>query len=93
MDPKAIEKLAHLAKLNIAEDQLDEVATSITNLLVLVDQLQAADTAQVLPMANPLDASQRLRADEVTEANLRDPFLNLAPAAEDGLYLVPKVLD
>lgn len=93
MDPKAIEKLAHLAKLNIAEDQLDEVTTSITNMLALVDQLQAADTAQVLPMAHPLDANQRLRADEVTETNQREPFLNLAPTAEDGLYLVPKVLD
>lgn len=93
MDRSEIQKLATLAKLNISEDAVDEVAKSITDVLALVDQLQTADTRDVEPMAHPLDSVQRLRADEVTEPNQRDAFQAIAPATEDGLYLVPKVID
>ena len=88
-----IEKIAELARIRIAEDQIGEVTQRITEILGMVDQLQAADTAGVTPMANPLDATQRLRADEVTEMNRRDAFQAIAPAVEDGLYLVPKVIE
>jgi len=88
-----IEKLADLARIQISESQFATTAASLTNVLALVDQLQAADTTGVAPMAHPLDAVQRLRADEVTETNQRDAFLAIAPATEDGLYLVPKVIE
>ena len=88
-----IEKIAELARIRIAEDQIGEVTQRITEILGMVDQLQAADTEGVTPMANPLDATQRLRADEVTEADRRNDFQAIAPAVEDGLYLVPKVID
>jgi aspartyl-tRNA(Asn)/glutamyl-tRNA(Gln) amidotransferase subunit C len=58
-----------------------------------VDQLQAAATEDVLPMAHPLNMSQRLRADEVTESNERDEFQMNATSVEDGYYLVPKVIE
>lgn len=93
MDRSEIQKLATLAKLNISADAVDEVAESIANVLALVDQLQAADTRGVEPMAHPLDAVQRLRPDEVTEPNQRAAFQAIAPATENGLYLVPKVID
>lgn len=93
MDRSDIEKLAHLARLEIRPEALDEVATRIANVLALVDQLKALDTGHVAPMAHPLDAVQRLRADEVTEPDRRDDFLAIAPATENGLYLVPKVID
>lgn len=93
MDPKDIQKLANLARLNISDNALEEVATSISNVLALVDQLQAADTENVAPMAHPLDAIQRLRADEITEPNVREQFQAIAPATENGLFLVPKVID
>lgn len=93
MEPKDLQKLAHLARLNIADDQLPEVAERITNVLALVDQLQAADTSRVKPMAHPLDATQRLRADEISETDVREQFLAIAPASEDGLFLVPKVIE
>lgn len=93
MDHSEIKKLAHLARLEIRPEALDEVAERISNVLNLVDQLQALDTAHVEPMAHPLDAVQRLRADEVSEPNCRDAFLAIAPATENGLYLVPKVID
>lgn len=93
MDRSDIAKLAELARIEIADSTVDEVAKSITDVLALVDQLQAADTDGIAPMAHPLDATQRLRADVVTESNQREDFQALAPAAEQGLYLVPKVID
>jgi aspartyl-tRNA(Asn)/glutamyl-tRNA(Gln) amidotransferase subunit C len=88
-----IEKIAELARIRIADDQIGEVTQRITEILGMVDQLQAADTAGIEPMANPLDAIQRLRADEVTETNRRDAFQAIAPAVENGLYLVPTVIE
>ena len=88
-----IEKIAELARIRISDDQIGDVTARITEILQMVDQLQAADTSAVEPMANPLDAVQLLRPDEVTEENCRDAFQAIAPAVENGLYLVPKVID
>ena len=88
-----IEKIAELARIRIDDEQIADVTRRITDILGLVDQLQAADTADVEPMANPLDATATLRNDAVTESNQRDAFQAIAPATEDGLYLVPKVID
>ncbi|WP_370981372.1 Asp-tRNA(Asn)/Glu-tRNA(Gln) amidotransferase subunit GatC [Agaribacterium sp. ZY112] len=93
MNPSDIQKIAHLARVEISADVADETAKSITEVLTLVDQLQAADTEGVAPMAHPLDAVQRLRADSVSETNVREKMQNIAPAVENGLYLVPKVID
>ena len=88
-----IEKIAELARIRIADQQIGEVTQRITEILNMVDQLQAVDTSNIEPMANPLDATQRLRADEVTEVNRRDAFQAIAPAVENGLYLVPRVIE
>ena len=88
-----IAKLANLARIAISDDAADEVASRISTVLALVDQLQAVNTDGVLPMAHPLDAVQRLRADTVTEPNQRELFQSIAPAVQDGLYLVPQVID
>ena len=88
-----IEKIAELARIRIADDQVAGVTARITRILDMVDQLQAVDTSSIEPMANPLDATQRLRADEGTESDRRDDFQAIAPAVENGLYLVPKVIE
>jgi aspartyl-tRNA(Asn)/glutamyl-tRNA(Gln) amidotransferase subunit C len=88
-----IEKIAELARIRIAAPSIAAVTHSITAILELVDQLQTVDTDATEPMAHPLDATAVLRADEVTESDCRDQFQALAPAVEDGLYLVPKVID
>ena len=93
LDKTEIEKIAHLARLHINESETAEVTTRITDILALIDQMQSVDTEGVEPLAHPLDLEQRLRADEITEENQRDRLQKLAPASEDGLYLVPKVLD
>jgi aspartyl-tRNA(Asn)/glutamyl-tRNA(Gln) amidotransferase subunit C len=93
LDQADIEKLAELARVRIPREDIDEVTARIAGILELVDQMQAVDTGGVQPMANPLDASQRLREDQVTEDDRRDAFQALAPAVEDGLYLVPRVVE
>lgn len=88
-----VKKVAHLARLAVPEDQLPAYAQQLSNILKLVDQLSSVDTSGVEPMAHPLDMSQRLREDIVTETNQRDKYQTVAPEVEDGLYLVPKVLE
>ena len=90
---KDIEKVAVLARIRVDEEQVSALEKDLGNILDLVDQLGAADTDAVEPMAHPLDAVQRLRADEVTESNQRESFQAIAPSTENGLYLVPRVIE
>ena len=82
-----------LARLRIADDEIDDVAAKLSKIVDFVDQLQAAPTDDVTPMAHPLDQAQRLRPDAVTETDQRDAIQANAVAVKDGLYLVPKVID
>ena len=91
--PEDINKIAHLARLHIDEEKVEKISGDISNILSLVDQLQSANTDQIEPMAHPMDAAQILRADEVTETNKRDKLQTIAPNTEDGLFLVPKVIE
>ena len=88
-----VKKIAHLARLNINESDIDDYATNLSSILDLVEQMNSIDTSNVPPMAHPQDLAQRLRADEVLEENQRERFQNIAPATENGLYLVPKVIE
>jgi len=88
-----IKNIAHLARLAIDEDDTAAYADNLSNILALVEQMNAVDTSNVTPMAHPMDAVQRLRADEVTESNQRDSFQKIAPSVENGLFLVPKVIE
>lgn len=93
LDAKDVKKIAKLARLAINEDDIPAYATNLTNIIDLVEQMNAVNTDQVMPMAHPLDARQRLRPDQVTETDQRDHFQQIAPQVEDGLYLVPQVID
>jgi aspartyl-tRNA(Asn)/glutamyl-tRNA(Gln) amidotransferase subunit C len=94
-----VEKIAKLARIRIDANDIAEVSQRLGNILAMADRLQAIDTTGITPMANPLDATQRLRADVVTEPTgdaaikARDAFLAIAPSSADGLYLVPKVIE
>ena len=88
-----IEKIAHLARLGISDDDVPEYAQKLSNILEMVEQMNAVNTEGVTPMAHPLDAHQRLRADEVTEENQREHFQENAPDVESGLFLVPQVIE
>ncbi|MFS1522520.1 Asp-tRNA(Asn)/Glu-tRNA(Gln) amidotransferase subunit GatC [Microbulbifer sp. 2304DJ12-6] len=93
VDTQTVEKLAELARIAISKETLEEVSDRLGEILQLVDQLQAVNTDGVAPMAHPLDEEQTLRTDAVTESDRRKDFLALAPQAEQGLYLVPKVIE
>ncbi|MEK9711899.1 MAG: Asp-tRNA(Asn)/Glu-tRNA(Gln) amidotransferase subunit GatC [Thalassolituus sp.] len=93
LDQDQVRKIASLARLQIEDEKVAEYQTNLTNILDLVDQLSAADTDGIAPMAHPLDAVQRLRADVVTEENQREHFQKIAPAVDQGHYLVPKVVE
>ncbi|MNP33184.1 Glutamyl-tRNA(Gln) amidotransferase subunit C [compost metagenome] len=88
-----VEKIAHLARLGLNEADIPRTTETLNNILGLIDAMQAVDTDGIEPMAHPLDATQRLRADSVTEENRRDAYQAVAPAVENGLYLVPKVIE
>ncbi|WP_152220644.1 Asp-tRNA(Asn)/Glu-tRNA(Gln) amidotransferase subunit GatC [Pseudomonas sp. SCB32] len=88
-----VEKIAHLARLGLEEADISRTTDTLNNILGLIDAMQAVDTDGVEPLAHPLEATQRLRADTVTEENRREAYQAIAPAVEDGLYLVPKVIE
>lgn len=93
VDQSDIEKVALLARLKIDEGDVPQYVGNLSNILDLVAQMDQIDTEGVVPMAHPLDAAQRLRADEVSESDRRTEFQAVAPQVESGLYLVPRVIE
>ncbi len=86
-------KIARLARIEIKDEEIENYAKELSGIIDFVDQLNATDTTAVEPMAHPLDQVQRLRVDEVTEGDQRKLFQSIAPEVENGLYLVPKVIE
>ena len=93
LDKKQVQHIATLARLNLTDDEYRESVAKLSRIVDFVDQLSKADTSGVVPMAHPLDATQRLRPDVVTETDDRDRFQQNASAVADGFYLVPKVIE
>ena len=93
LNNEEVKKIAWLARIDIRDEDLPGYAQDLSGILDLVEQLSAVDTDQIIPLAHPLNQVQRLRADEVTEADHRDLFQSQAPQTEAGLYLVPKVIE
>jgi aspartyl-tRNA(Asn)/glutamyl-tRNA(Gln) amidotransferase subunit C len=93
IDVDEVKKIAKLAALDVKDEDLQSYADNLSNILGLVEQMSAVDTTGVTPMSHPFDVIQRLREDVVTEVDRREDFQAIAPKTEDGLYLVPKVLD
>lgn len=93
LSPEQIKQVAHLARLEVKPSNIDAYARQLSDIMRMVDQLSAVNTEGVQEMAHPLDMSQRLRADDVSESNQRETFQAQAPAVQEGLYLVPKVLE
>lgn len=93
IDAAQVGQIAHLARLAISDHESEDHARNLTDILAFVDRLAAIDSQGVEPMAHPLDMTQRLRADEVSEHNERERFQALAPSVSDGCYLVPRVIE
>lgn len=88
-----IEKVAHLARLNIDEQQTETYIHSLGNIFNLIEQMSQLNTMGVNPMAHPLNMTQPLREDAVTEPNQRESLQAIAPEVEAGLYMVPLVIE
>ncbi len=88
-----VKKIAFLARLSIQEENIEQYSQDLSSIFGLVEQMNAENVDDIEPMAHPQDAMQRLRDDVVTEVDQREKLLSNAPLTEDGLFLVPKVLD
>jgi len=88
-----VSRIARLARIEISPAEAQQTRDQLNRILAFVEQLQAVDTAGIEPMAHAVDVVQRLRPDAVTEADRRDVFQAIAPEAEAGLYLVPRVVE
>ena len=88
-----VKRMAHLARIEIAQQEVEPMLAQLSNIMGLVEQMQAVDTEGVAPMAHAQDLSLRLREDRVTETDQHEAFQAIAPEVEAGLYLVPKVME
>ncbi len=91
--PDQIARVAELARIELTPEEFAAMQHQLNAILAMVDAMQAVDTAGVEPMSHPQAMMQRLREDRVTEGDERESFQAIAPAVEDGLYLVPKVIE
>jgi len=93
LSPAEIRRIARLARIEVDDAQVASLAPELNAILGLVERMQAVDTAGVEPMSHPQAFAQRLREDAVTEADRREQYQSVAPRVEDGLYLVPRVIE
>jgi len=88
-----VRAIARLARIEVAEGEEAALAAQLNGILAMVEQMQGVDTRGVEPMSHPQEVRQRMREDSVTETDQREPFQSIAPQVEDGLYLVPQVIE
>ena len=88
-----VRHIAKLARLELAAGELEATQAKLNGIFSLIEEMQAVDTDGVEPMSHPQELAQRLREDRVTETDRRAAFQAVAPQTEDGLYLVPKVIE
>ncbi|MFA5677424.1 MAG: Asp-tRNA(Asn)/Glu-tRNA(Gln) amidotransferase subunit GatC [Pseudomonas sp.] len=93
LDRSDVERLAYLARIGLQDADIPAYAAKLSSIMGLIDKMQAVDTTGIQPLAHPLETTQRLRPDLVTESNQRDALQAIAPATEQGLYLVPRVIE
>ena len=90
---ETVRGLADLARIEFAESEAEALRNELNGILAMIDEMLAVDTAGIEPMAHPQETAQRLRDDAVTETDEHELFQSIAPQVEDGLYLVPKVIE
>ena len=93
LTPEQVKKIAHLARLSAPDENIDFYANQLSRILEFIEQMNKVDTTKIEPLAHPLEISQRLRPDVVTESDLSKKYQENAPLVEAGFYLVPKVID
>lgn len=88
-----VEKIARLSRLHLSDTEKEASLNQLNNVFDMIAKMQAIPTEGVEPMRHPHEVALRLREDVVSEDNLREHYQEHAPLVQDGLYLVPKVID
>ena len=86
-------KIAHLARINVSQEEIKQVEKKLVGILGLIEKMQDVDTDSIEPMSHALNINQPLREDKVTEKDIRDKSLCLAPHSEQSLFIVPQVIE
>jgi aspartyl-tRNA(Asn)/glutamyl-tRNA(Gln) amidotransferase subunit C len=93
INKEEIKKIAHLARINVSQKEVEQVEKKLVGILALIEKMQEVNTDSIEPMSHALDINQPLREDKVTEEDIRDKSLALAPHTEQSLFIVPKVIE
>ena len=93
LDLDQVRRIAHLARIEISDDEAQRTLAQLTDIFAMIERMQAVDTDGIEPMADPLGGSQRLRDDVVTEGDQRDAAMVNAPEQLNGLFIVPRVVE
>jgi len=88
-----VKRIARLARIRVTDDEAAQTQNQLNGIFTLIEEMQSADTAGIAPMAHAQDLSQRLRPDVANEPDRREAYQAVAPQTENGLYLVPKVIE
>ena len=88
-----VKRVAHLARIAVTEDEAEDVLNKLTGIFALIEDMRKVDTTGIEPMSHAQDVSLALREDKVTETDRHADYQRVAPAVEDGLYLVPRVVE
>ncbi len=88
-----VRRIAHLARIEITEPETEQTLVQLNEIFRLIEQLQSVNTAGIEPMSHPLGGSQRLREDLASDKAGREAIMKNAPASQDGLFLVPRVVE
>jgi aspartyl-tRNA(Asn)/glutamyl-tRNA(Gln) amidotransferase subunit C len=88
-----VQRIAHLARLEITPAEADDVREKLDSIFEMIGHMRAVDTNGIVPMSHAQDMMLPLREDRVTETDRREVYQSVAPAVQDGLYLVPKVIE
>ena len=88
-----VKRIAHLARIEISAAETEQTLVQLNQIFKLIEQLQSVDTAGIEPMSHPLGGGQRLREDVAGDQPPRESIMRNAPASQDGLCLVPRVIE
>ena len=93
VDAETVRRIARLARIAVAEDEVEHLKGELNAMLAFVEQLQEVDVAGVEPMTSVTPMAMKMRVDEVTDGGDAEAVLANAPLSEDGFYMVPKVIE
>ena len=93
VDTDIVRRIAHLARIAVAEEEMEHLKGELNAILAWVEQLGEVDVADVEPMTSVTPMKMKMRADEVTDGGIPEDIVKNAPASEDNFFLVPKVVE